>query len=141
MNEYYDTILNTSLSNRLKYDVEKQRTQELHHEKIKNSMNGLYDHIVNVDYKALIENAAQNGKFYCTLLSYKDNDTFGDFPYVFLLKGPRFYELSYFDSINVVPAIKKLYEYFHPFELVFIRDKSKKITHLNLKWHNNKKIT
>ena len=134
MKDYYNTVVQTSVQNREVHEKARRDTEERHQEKIKFAMNELYVKLTSIDYKDLIDTAAASGKFQCTLFEYNDSDTLEEFPYVFLFKGPRFFNLSYFDSINVVPVIKRLNEHFSPFELSFYRNKQRKTTQVNLKW-------
>lgn len=108
-------------------------------ENIKIAIEQCFRKIMDGEYKEIITENARRGYNRCTICKFESNTVVNDFPFVFLLKGPRIdnglgYGKRYFESQDICPLITRLKAEFCPFDVVYGFDKKQSSFTIDVIW-------
>lgn len=116
--------------------------REEYRKRVNDSVSELYKMVINSNYMEKVDENSMKGLNRVTIFSVSSDMKINDYPLLFLMKGPirrnnyNVSGLDFFKSMNIVPVIDLLVEYFSPFDVYFYYNKRNNEYCFDLNWGN-----
>ena len=138
MSELYTTLTQITKENTQKRIEKTYKKQVEYAFSVNQTMDKLYESIMNSGYEENMKKAAVEGYNKCTLFEFQKGAIYEGFPLIFLTRGPprnknNIGGFQYFENNGIVSYIVKLQKEFPEFKIGFHTNKSYETT-VEISW-------